>query len=315
MRVVLLDRKTLGSDIDVEAMFSEYEFVSYDLTSKMEIGDRIKDAEVIITNKVIIGKEEMEKGKKLKLICLAATGYNNIDTAAAKEKGIVVANVKDYSTGAVAQTVFAYISEFATSLIDYNNAVKKGRWSKSPIFTLLDFPVYELEGSTLGIIGYGKIGERVANIAKAYGMNVMVAQSLSGKSIEGRVQLESIYRECDFITIHVPLNEKTRNLITYKEFGLMKSNAVIINTARGGIINEEDLYKALKEKVIRGAALDVMTQEPPNEDNKLLTLDNLIITPHTAWAAEESRIRLINGIKRNIELFKSGEKKIIDVCQ
>ena len=310
----MLFRSSLYYCFPVTINEQEGEFQPYKLSSKDEVKERIKDAEVVITNKVYMGREEIEAAKKLKLICVSATGYNNIDIGAAKEAGVVVANAAGYSTNSVAQHVFAMILEIYTSLSKYDNAVKSGEWQKSPIFTMNCYPSFELSGKKIGIIGYGEIGRRVEKIADAFGMEVMVSESRSGReSSRKRVPFEQVLKEADIITLHTPLTAETKNMISYNEFEMMKEGAVIINTARGGIINEDALYKALSEKQIYGAATDVMEKEPPIEGSKLFELNNIVVTPHTAWAAAESRQKLIEIVADNIKRFKSRDKSL-DLC-
>lgn len=314
MKIVFLDRDTLGNEINTKNIEEQGEYISYNLTEKNDVNERIKDAEVIITNKVYIGKEEMESAPKLKLVCVAATGYNNIDIKEALKRDITVANVKNYSTDSVAQTVFSYILAFENNIINYDRAVKNGEWSRSPFFTLFKYNFEDLSKKTLGIIGYGNIGKKTAEIAKAFGMNVLIGKTDENKEYkEERVNLEKILKESDFVSIHVPLNEKTKNMISKKELKLMKKDSIIINTARGGIINEKDLYEILLNKEIKGAAIDVMEKEPPKEGSILFGLDNIIITPHIAWASIKSRQNLADGIALNIKEYKSGNKEKIGI--
>lgn len=306
MKIVFLDSSTLGGK-DL-SRFSEFgEFIEYPTTSKEELENRVFDADIIITNKVLFGKKELEYGKKLKLICLSATGVNNIDLIAAKELGIKVINVKDYSTESVAQMTLTFMLNLSSSLIEYNNLSKTGNWSKSPIFTSLDYPFFNLKGKTLGIIGYGAIGKRVEELARVFGMEILISQRpRTDKKTEGRVEFEELLKKSDFITIHAPLNENTENLFDLENLKKMKKSAFLINTARGPIIVEEDLAKALQDGIIGGAAIDVMKKEPPEFNNLLFSAPKLIITPHVAWASEESINLLLNGIEKNIKEFLNG---------
>ncbi|MCD6556571.1 MAG: D-2-hydroxyacid dehydrogenase, partial [Bacteroidales bacterium] len=291
------------------------ELITYDTTTKDEVLQRISDAEIIITNKVIIGKAEMRAAGNLKLICAAATGYNNIDIEEAKKRNIVVSNVKAYSTDSVAQTVFGYILAILNSMADTAHDIKKGLWQKSPVFTMLDHPFIELKGKSLGIIGYGTIGKRVAEIGKAFGMNILISESLqNSKSSPARLRLKEFLQQSDILTIHTPLTERTKNLISEKELKLMKKSAVLINAARGGIVNEQDLHDALVNKEISYAAVDVLTQEPPKNNNILFKAPNIIITPHIAWTSFEARQKLVAGISENIKLFLTGKANEIDLC-
>ncbi|MBU1178712.1 D-2-hydroxyacid dehydrogenase [Patescibacteria group bacterium] len=318
MKIVFLDTTTIGDKISLDSIAREGDLKIYKVTSPTEIAARIKEADVVLTNKVAIniGAQELTQVKKLKLICVVATGYNNVDLQAAKQKNIVVTNVAGYSTDAVAQTVFAYILNFYNLVPKYDQAVKKGEWSKSHIFALLKYNITELAGKTLGIIGYGIIGQRVAKIARSFGVKVITTSRSETKYNEGfRVELPELLAQSDVITIHTPLTPETENLIGASELEMMKPEAILINAARGGIVNEDDLYQALKQKKIKAAALDVMAEEPPRQGSKLFELDNIIITPHIAWATRESRQRLIEGVAENIRKFKAGKAAEIDLCR
>jgi glycerate dehydrogenase len=316
MKIVFLDTKTIGNDISLEPIRKEGRLEVYKVTSLSEIAKRIKNADIVITNKVVInlGKKELEKASNLKLICVAATGYNNIDIDEAKRRNIPVANVIGYSTDSVAQMVFSYILTFTNYPIKYDQDVKSGKWSKSQIFTLLNYPISELRNKNLGIIGYGNIGKRVAEIGMAFGMNILIARRPRVDYKDNfRVGFNELLKESDIITLHIPLSEETENIIAEREFKIMKKEAILINAARGGIVNEDDLYRALKNKQIRGAAIDVMCKEPPRNGSKLFELNNIIITPHVAWASKEARQRVIDGIAKNIRKFKEGRANQINI--
>ena len=316
MHIVILDTLTLGSDVDL-SIFNKFGQLSvFETTNRHETVNRIGDAEVIITNKVYLGEKEINAAPNLKLICVAATGYNNIDIKAAQEKGIIVTNVRNYSTESVAQHTFSLILALQNSLLDYVNETRNGNWAKSPVFTMLNHPFVELSGKKIGIIGYGTIGKRVAEIAKAFGMVVLIGERPGvDYNDTGRVNFETVLKESDIISIHAPLSDNTRNLFTANEFKKMKPSAILINAARGGIVNENDLYDALKNKIIRAAATDVTEKEPIPPDNKLPELPNLLITPHMAWGSLESRNRLIAGIVNNIEKFLAGEGDGINLAR
>ena len=315
MKTIILDKSTIGNDISLEAIKKQVSLKCYDTTNNKEVLDRIIDAEIIITNKVIIGKREMQVAKNLKLICVAATGYNNIDIEEAKKRNIIVANVSGYSTESVAQTVFGYILSIMNSLIEVNKDISNGLWQKNPIFTMLNHPFIELKGKNLAIIGYGTIGKRVAEIAKVFGMNILIAESLqNNKPTPSRLPISEILKQADILTIHTPLTEKTTNLISKKEFKLMKKTAILINAARGGVVNEQALYKALINKEIRYAATDVLSQEPPTNNNILFKAPNILITPHIAWTSYEARQKLVEGISNNIQLFIDNKGENIDLC-
>jgi glycerate dehydrogenase len=307
MEIVVLDALTLGTDIDLGKLNKFGHVNIYNVTKPEEVSDRIKLAEIVITNKVVFDKEIIENAKNLKLICVAATGYNNIDIRSASKNGIIVTNVRSYSTESVAQHTFSMILALENSLVNYINDTRAGLWGKSEVFTMIIHPFNELNGKKMGIIGYGTIGKRVAEIARAFGMQVLIGKR-KGIMYEGqeRVDFERLLVESDIISIHAPLSDNTLNMFTFKEFEKMKSSAILINMARGGIVNEDDLYKALNNKTIRAAAIDVAEIEPMSTDNKLLSLNNLLISPHIAWASTQSRNRLIDGIVKNIEKYIDG---------
>ncbi len=308
MKIVLLDAKTLGDLKELEQLNKFGEVIVYQYTKSDEVSDRVGDAEIVITNKVIINKNVLDQAKNLKLICVAATGTNNINMVYAEEKGVSVMNVKGYSTDGVAQHTFALILHLLNHINLYDPYVKNKSYSASNIFTHHAWPIYELASMKFGIVGFGAIGQKVAEIANAFGAEV-IFYSTTGKNTNKKfknVSLTELLSTSDIVSIHAPMNETTVNLISYKEIKKMKSSAILINTGRGGIVNERDLAKALDEDLIRAAALDVFEKEPLPEDNPLLLIrnrDRLITTPHVAWAGVESRKRLIEGICANIERF------------
>ncbi|WP_319370568.1 D-2-hydroxyacid dehydrogenase [uncultured Ilyobacter sp.] len=306
MKIVLLDAITLG-DADISIIGGEGEFTAYEMTSPCEVADRIKDAVIVVTNKVYLGIDEMVSAEKLKLIAVTATGYNNVDIEEAKKRGIKVANVKDYSTESVAQYTIACMMSLMMNLNRYDRAVKAGEWEASSTFTLLKYPVTEMNGKTLGIVGYGAIGKRVGEMAEALGMKVIVAKRPNVTYDDPkRMDFQEVLRTVDVLCIHCPLSDETRNLISHEELDMMKKKSFIINPARGGIIDEIALADALKKEKIGGAALDVLETEPPKGGSPLFSLDNVLITPHIAWSTFESRTRLLEGVKKNIKDFKSG---------
>ncbi len=305
MKIVFLDRASVG-DASLKGIESLGELISYDRTSKEECAIRIADAEVIITNKVRIDREEMEAAPQLKLICIAATGMNNVDLEEAARRGIPVHNVAGYSTESVVQTTFAHLLNLTAKLPYFDERVKSGAYSHSGLFTDMGRSFHELSGKRMGIIGLGTIGRRVATVAEAFGMEV-VYYATSGKAHDDyfrAVSLDELLTSADVISIHAPLNERTKGLIGQEELRRMKYTTILLNTGRGGIINEEDLAEALNEGWIAGAGLDVYQMEPLPADSPLLTVqhpDKLSLTPHTAWASAEARARLIAGIAKNIE--------------
>ncbi|MDL0089528.1 D-2-hydroxyacid dehydrogenase [Campylobacter gastrosuis] len=309
MKIVCLDAATLGDvNLDVFAKFGE--FVSFDMTNPSQTISRLSGADVVITNKVLITKEVMD-ATNLRLICVSATGTNNIDMAYAKEKGIPVKNVAGYSTPSVVQQTFASLLSLLNEVRYYDDYVKNGEWVKSEIFTNLDRSIFELSGKNFGIIGLGEIGKSVAKVASAFGANVCYF-SPSGNTqdvIYKRFGLDEMLQTCDIVSIHAPLNEKTKGLIGKRELDLMKKGAIISNFGRGGIVDESALAAAIDERGLK-AVLDVLECEPMNADNALLNVknkQNLIITPHVAWASFEARIRLVNLMVKNIEDFINGE--------
>jgi len=283
----------------------------YSTTAAAETAERIKNAAVIISNKVILDRNSLSQAKQLRLICIAATGTNNVDLKAAHDLGITVTNVTGYATPSVVQHVFSLMLALTTQLKNYSQAVADGVWQQSNQFCLLDFPIHELAGKNLGIIGYGELGRAVANVAKAFGMKILIAQR-SGESLQpGRIPLKKLLPQVDVLSLHCPLADNTKNLIGKQALVLMKKEALLINTARGGIVDEAALASALRLGEIGGAGVDVLIQEPPVKDNPLLEsgIPNLIVTPHIAWASRESRQRLIDELVANIKAYLQGETR------
>ncbi|MGL4450357.1 MAG: D-2-hydroxyacid dehydrogenase [Sarcina sp.] len=311
--IVLLDGKTMGK-FDFDRLGEIGNFTSYELSSYDEAKERVKDAHVIITNKVVLDEGSLKDAKNLELICEMATGYNNIDVEYAKSKNIAVTNVAGYSTNTVAQHTFAMLFNLTNKLSYYDNYVKDGRYTKSDTFTHLDQSIMDIEGKTFGIVGLGQIGKSVAKLAEAFGANV-VYYSTSGRNASSdykRVELNELLEKSDIISIHAPLNENTKGLMNYENFKKMKNTAIVINVGRGPIIAEEDLAKAIDENLIGAAALDVFEVEPMKADNVLLTVKNkekLLLTPHVAWASLEARTRLFEDMMENIKAFYRGEER------
>lgn len=307
MNVVILDGKTLGEDIDLSPLERFGSVQVYPTTSVTETPARIRDVEIVITNKVVITRAMMEEAERLKLICIAATGMNNVDLEAAQELGIEVKNVAGYSTESVVQHTFAMLFYLLEKLPYYHRAVQSGAWSDSQLFTDVSRPFYELRGKKWGIIGLGTIGKRVAKLAEAFGVTVDY-YSTSGENLINDYHhspLETLLSECDIISIHAPLNEKTQNLINRSNLPLIKEGAILLNLGRGGIIDETDLADALNQRAIY-AGLDVLAPEPIAKENPLLHIehpDRLLITPHIAWTSIEARQKLLEGIVANIDEF------------
>lgn len=311
MKIVVLDGCAANSgDISWDSLAQYGELTVYDRTDDADVIARIGDAELITTNKTVIDRHAMESCPKLKYIGVLATGYNVVDLDAAKEHGIVVTNVPVYSTDAVAQFTFALLLELANQVGVHNSSVKDGGWVRSKDFSYSVMPTMELYGKTMGIIGYGSIGHRVADIAHAFGMKVLVSSRTEKKLPEGGwirwVSREELFAEADVISIHCPLFPETKGMINRETIGLMKRTTLVINTARGGCIVEQDLADALNSGRIAGAAVDVVSQEPMKEDNPLLTAKNIIITPHIAWAPREVRQRLLQIAGDNMGAFLAG---------
>ena len=313
MKGVFLDLASLAEqDLDLGA-FSDVldNWRTYPATAPDQRLEHIGDAEVVVLNKVVLDDEILRAAPNLRLVCITATGYNNVAIDTARELGIVVSNVVAYATDSVAQHVFALMLAHHTRLFDYTAAVKRGDWSSSPQFCLLDYPVRELRGMTLGIIGYGELGHGVARIAEAFGMRVMVSQRPGGEPREGRHPLDEVLRESDVISLHVPLLENTHHLIDERALRLMKPTALLINTARGAVVDNQALADALRGGEIGGAGIDVLDVEPPPMDHPLLADDipNLIVTPHSAWAGRQARQNVVDETVENIRAFIAGEPR------
>ncbi len=312
MKILIADCATLAQNNDLPlTVFQEYGDVVYNKNiSRYELLNTVHEYDMILCNKTVIDKVVIEKAKKLKYIGLFATGYNNIDIVTAKQHGITVCNAGSYSTSAVAQQVFAYILDHYNKINRYNNFVQNGGWQQSPTFSVLCFPTDELKDKTVGIIGYGSIGKRVAEIALAFEMNVLVyTRTPKNDNRVKFVSLDDLLKNSDIITPHCPLNDDSREMFNRDTFGKMKNGAYFINTARGGIVNEQDLTDALKSGKLSGAAIDVLSEEPMSKTSVLKGVPNLIITPHTAWAPLATRQRLLRIVEDNIIAFLNGNPK------
>ena len=308
MKIVILDRATFGSDMDVSVFDTLGDVTSYDITNAEQTKQRVKDANIVLTNKVVLGKNEIE-GSSIKFIAITATGMNNVDLEYAKQNNIEVKNVAGYSTSSVSQVAFAMIFYFIGKLNYYKQFVDEGNWQKNPIFTHIDKPFYELNGKRVGVIGLGAIGASFAKKAKAFDCEV-VYYSTSGKNSNNefkRVELDELLKTCDIISIHSPLNAQTKDLLNYENMKNMKDGAILLNLGRGGIINEDDLAKLIDQKEIY-CGIDVVNVEPIEESNPLLTVqhkDRLLLTPHIGWASIEARKKLINLVAQNVRDFIS----------
>lgn len=312
MQAVFLDYKTVDSgDLDLSPISDLLpELIVYENTKNEEIAERIKFAEIIIINKIDLDASLLSKAQNAKLICLVATGTNNVDLVSAKSLGIAVCNIKNYCTDSVVQHVFLSILALQHSLLDYQISLDQGAWQNSALFSLLNHPIAELRAKKLGIVGFGVLGSGVAKMAENFGMKVLIAESLDKNRVQKndashRINFNELVKESDFISLHCPLTDCTEKLFNQPVFAAMKNNAFLINTARGALIEDEDLILAIKNKEIAGAAIDVFDEEPPPLDHPLIreSFHNLIITPHIAWAAVEARQRALECIAENIDAF------------
>ena len=281
--------------------------VTYDATAPERVVERAKDAEILLVNKVKLTREVLEQLPALRYVGVLATGYDNVDCAAAREKGVVVTNVPGYSTDSVAQLVFALLLELCHQTGHHSDTVKAGRWANQPYYCYWDSPLIELAGKTMGIFGLGKIGRRTAQIAQAFGMKV-IACSRTKKDVPGVtwVGFDELLRESDVLSLSSPLTDQTRGLINKDALSKMKKTAFLINTSRGGLLVEQDVREALDAGVIAGAAVDVLSTEPPKADNPLIGAKNIVITPHIAWATTEARTRLLEIVRGNIAAWQAG---------
>lgn len=317
MRAAFLDWGSVSSHDLSQASLTDlpvtWQF--YDNTRGDQIARRVAENQIIVTNKVLIDQAVISRAPDLKLICIAATGTNNVDLAAASRQAMAVCNVTGYATDSVVQHVFMLVLNLFRQFPAYQDALRSGRWQTSEHFCVLDYSIESLTGKTLGIVGYGELGKAVAGMAKQFGMQVLIAQRLAGDAVSGRLPLEALLPEVDVLSLHCPLTEQTRNLITQRELSMMKPAAFLINTARGGIVNEADLLAALKARRIAGAAVDVLDHEPPGDANPLIQagLANLIVTPHIAWASRQARQKLIDAVAENIRAWLNNEALINQV--
>ena len=316
MRIVILERNSVGTDVSVDSISKYGEITVYRNTTAEDVAERVKEADIIIANKAPLNETTLKNAQKVKLICEFATGYDNVDLAYCKSRGIKVANVVNYATDAVAQHTFALCLYILEKLHHYDAYVKSGEYASQDRFSNFDIPYTELAGKTWGIIGMGNIGRKVAEIAKAFGCHV-IFYSVTGKSScteYEQVDFDTLLRESDVLSLHCPLSDITRNLINLDALKKMKKTAILINVARGPVVNDEDLYTALMENYILGAGLDVTGTEPMKDSNPLSKIkdsNRLIITPHMAWASIEARERCVSETCKNIEAFLKGENRNI----
>lgn len=314
MKIVMLDRNSVGMDIDVSIFGKLGEFEAHDVADRKSCKQWIKDANVVIFNKSCLDEDLLKDAFDVQLLCVTATGFDNIDLEYARKRGIAVTNVRNYSTPAVAQHTFALALYVLEKIGYYDNYVKSGAYSNQLGFSNFDEKYNELEGKTWGIIGLGNIGRKVASIAEAFGCKI-IFYSASGNNRTTdykRVDLDTLLKESDILSLHCPLTDRTRNLINKNALAKMKSTAILINVARGPVVNDADLYEALEHNVIAGAGLDVLGKEPMEKTNPLGRIKDsrkLLITPHMAWASVEARTRCIQEVYRNIEAFAVGEER------
>ena len=309
-RAVFLDYTSLDlGDLDLDPLRRSFgDLQVWSDTTSGNVIERLQGASVAISNKVQLNAHTLAACPELKLILVAATGTNNVDLEAARTQGITVANCQGYGTPSVAQHTLGLLLALATRLVDYNKAVADGQWQQAKQFCLLDFPIVELEGKTLGLFGHGELGSAVARLAEAFGMRVLIGQIPGRPAHADRLPLDELLPQVDALTFHCPLTEHTRNFIGARELALLKPGAFVVNTARGGIIDEQALADALRSGHLGGAATDVLSVEPPRDGNVLLSADipRLIITPHSAWGSREARQRIVGQLAQNAEAFFNG---------
>ncbi len=311
MKILITDSATVKSnnDLSLNILKNFGDVFEFEAITKAELLEQIIDTDILLCNKTLITKDIMDKSPTLKYIGLFATGYNNIDIDYAKEKGIVVCNAGSYSTNAVAQQVIGYILNHYCRLSEYDRFVKDGGWKRSPVFSPLVFSTDEVYGKTLGIIGYGNIAKAVEKAANALGMNVIVYTRTMRENDPKFVDFDTLLNESDIISVHCPLNEQSREMFNKDTFKKFKDGAYFINTARGGVVNEQALFNALESDKLSGAAIDVLTFEPMKEDCVLFGAKNITITPHTAWAPLTTRKRLLDIVCDNIKAFLDGNSQ------
>lgn len=311
MKIVVMDGKGVNpGDMSWKQIQQFGELIVYERTASEEIIDHVGDAEIVLTNKTVFDEDTIAKLKNVKYIGVLATGYNVVDLKAASKRGIVVTNIPAYSTDSVAQMTFAHILNVTNHVDHYARASRDGEWSRCPDFCYWDKPLVELAGKTIGIIGLGNIGMKVANIALNFGMNVIAYTSKEPKEIPNginKASIDNILSDSDIISLHCPLTKQTRELINKDSIAKMKRSVIVVNTGRGQLVNEEDVANALHNGLIGAYCADVMCSEPPSADNPLFVEQNAYITPHVAWASKEARIRLMDIAEKNIHSFLSGK--------
>lgn len=311
MKIVILDSATLGEDLDLSAVSELGETVIYKSTEPDEVTSRISDCDIAILNKVKLNEENLCHAEKLKLICITATGFDNVSAEACLKRGIALCNVSGYSTDSVAQTTLSMVLSLAMHIPHYDRYVKSGAYTKSGVHNCLSPVFYELRGKTWGIVGYGNIGRQVAMTAEALGCRVIAFSRTEKKGVEC-VGLDTLLEQSDIVTVHLPLSDETRGIIGRKELDKMKKNAILVNAARGAVTDEEAVAEAVEKGRIAAFGTDVYSVEPIMEDNplyRLLEYDNVLMTPHLAWGAYEARVRCMEEVILNIKDFKNGGKR------
>ncbi|MEZ9046164.1 D-2-hydroxyacid dehydrogenase [Vibrio cyclitrophicus] len=311
LKVVFLDRATIPSQIHLKPLSFEHEWLEYDFTAPDLVAERVLDADVIITNKVVLNADNLSQAQQLKLIAVSATGVNNVDVDYCNEKNIAVANIQGYATQSVPEHVIAMLFALKRNLVGYHQDIEAGEWQKDKQFCFFTHPIQDIAGSTLGLMGSGSLGQATAALAKAIGMKVIFAERKGADSCrEGYLPFDAVLQQADAISLHCPLTEATRNLISEPELAMMKPSAVLINAGRGGLVDEQALVEALVNHQIACAGMDVFTQEPADKSNPLLAnshLSNLLLTPHVAWGSDSSIQKLSDILMDNIEAFVEGK--------
>ncbi|CAK1772151.1 D-2-hydroxyacid dehydrogenase [Vibrio crassostreae] len=310
LKVVFLDRATIPSQINLKPLSFEHEWIEFDFTAPELVAERVAGADVVITNKVVLNADNLAQAQQLKLIAVSATGVNNVDVEYCKSNNIAVANVQGYATQSVPEHVIAMLFTLKRNLVGYHQDIEAGEWQKGKQFCFFTHPIQDVAGSTLGLMGSGSLGQATAILAKAIGMNVIFAERKGAYSCrEGYLPFETVLKQADAISLHCPLTDATRDLISERELAMMKPSAVLINAGRGGLVDEQALVEALKSSEIAGAGMDVFTQEPADNSNPLLAnsqLPNLLLTPHVAWGSDSSIQKLSDILMDNIDGFVAG---------
>lgn len=313
LTVVFLDRATIPTQITLKAPDFHHVWVEYDFTRPEQVNERIADADIVVTNKVVLNGEQLSNAKKLRLIAVSATGVNNVDLSYCANNNIAVTNVQGYATQSVPEHVVAMLFALKRNIVGYHQDIAAGEWQRHKQFCFFTHPIQDVAGSTLGIIGSGGLGQATANLAKSLGMNVMFAERKGVQDCrEGYLPFELVLQLADAITLHCPLTDETQNLIGERELNMMKSSSVLVNAGRGGLVDEQALVTALKENKIAGAGVDVFTQEPAGESNVLIAnmaMPNLLLTPHVAWGSDSSIQKLADILIDNINVFVEGRSQ------